>query len=289
MHRKIGWVVIMLMLAGCGGTVLSLPIDLPQVIIIQGMNEESIGANQACAESDCKSLNCPTVICPTCPAITTSQAQTATKTVIPSFTPTDTRTTIPTKTTTWTYTPTFTKTPTKTNTSTFTVTATRTPTDTKSPTATNIQTETNTLVPTRAFTSTPGPTNIFIPENYRFKPQPGAPVYMQNFVHPDSGCNWMGVAGQVFDKFQRPVGNLVIVVEGTLNNQPIDSIGVTSARQEYGPGGYEVIVGYSAVDSINNLTATIYDLEGNQLSASMSFNTYADCSKNLALINFVQN
>jgi hypothetical protein len=61
------------------------------------------------------------------------------------------------------------------------------------------------------------------------------PAYLQNFTHIEQGCNWMGVAGQVFDKNGQPINRMVVRVEGFLGNQSLDALGMTSLATAYGP------------------------------------------------------
>ena len=188
------------------------------------------------------------------PALTSTASKTATasatagKTLTPSITPTRTKTTAPTKT----LTPTKSLTPTKT----FTPTKTLTPTQTATPMPYTLQVE--------------------------------APVYIKNFVHTDDGCDWLGVAGQVFDANGDPVLNLVLVATGTLNGKNLNLTAVTGIPEAdvYGPGGYEIQLAGEALASNQSLTIQVYDLQGNALSEAFVFDTYADCTKNLAIINF---
>ena len=106
-------------------------------------------------------------------------------------------------------------------------TATQEPTKTISPT--------ETATPTQTITPTPTVPSFII--------QPGTPVYLQNFAHPEEGCNWMGAAGQVFDRSGNPIANMVVVIEGILNDASVDLIGMTGLESAYGPGGFEMVFG----------------------------------------------
>lgn len=183
-----------------------------------------------------------------------------------------------------------------------------TQTDFPTPTA-----KARTMVPTRDFleiptdvkptrqvntTPTPGETAIATSTNTSvnttvpaekempYKIQLSSPAYMQNLAHPDLGCNWMGVAGQVFDRSGMPAPNFVVVVEGTLNDTPVDLVGITGLQGLYAPGGYEIPFGNHAIGSANSLKITLYDLFGSALSETFTFSTFADCSRNLIVINF---
>lgn len=130
-----------------------------------------------------------------------------------------------------------------------------------------------------------------------FEPQADSPVYfiqgsapaaVQNFAYPDAACQWMGVAGQVFDKAGAPVANLVINVGGVLNGTPIDLVGMTGTTQVYGPRSYEVKIGDQASDSHGSLWMQLSNTDGFPVSPRFSFPTYSDCTKNLVVLNFVE-
>ena len=128
-------------------------------------------------------------------------------------------------------------------------------------------------------TTTPTPSIIL---------QTGSPAYIQNFVHTEEGCAWLGVAGQVFDTKGKPINNLVVNVKGTLGSDTIDKIGVTGIPEAnfYGPGGYEIKIGDKPISTVNTLSINVLDLNGMILSKRVTFNTYSDCKKNLIIINF---
>jgi len=116
---------------------------------------------------------------------------------------------------------------------------------------------------------------------------PNTPLYLQSFAHANLGCNWLGVAGQVFDQSGKPLSDLVVVVDGTLSGKAFEQIGLTGRAAAYGDGGYEVVIGNQAVASTSPLVISLYDLAGQALSDPFPFNSVSDCKKNLILINFV--
>lgn len=118
--------------------------------------------------------------------------------------------------------------------------------------------------------------------------QSGTPVWLPNFVHPEQGCNWLGIAGQVFDRNMTPNTNLVMEVGGNLEGMPVNYLTLTGLAQEYGSGGYEIVLKDRVVDSTQELWIQIHDLSGSDISEKYYFDTYADCERNLVLINFVQ-
>lgn len=192
-------------------------------------------------------------------APTTAATGTSAGTVTATLTPARTVTSSVTPTRTQTSTPAITRTPTKT----FTPTKTSTPTRTATPTS----------------TSTPLPYTL----------QEEAPSYTTNFAHTDAGCNWLGLAGQVFGADGTPQLNLVVVVKGKLGSVNLDLAGVTGIPEAdvYGPGGYEIKLADAVSASSGKLTVQIFDLNGKTLSAVFPVDTYADCNKNLIVINFI--
>jgi hypothetical protein len=123
-------------------------------------------------------------------------------------------------------------------------------------------------------------------EGHTYKVQDGTPILIQNFAHEYAACSWMSVAGQVLDANGEAVKNLVVVVTGTIGGKPVEMMGLTGMAQEYGPGGYEIQLSTAPVASVGQLTIQVFDLEGTALTSPMPFNTSADCSQNVILINF---
>ncbi len=137
----------------------------------------------------------------------------------------------------------------------------------------------NTGTPAAAATQTPFPLTL----------QPGSPAYIQNFVHLDAGCNWLGIAGQIFDAEGKTIKNLVVNVKGNLGQTMFDEIGLTGIPEAdiYGPGGYEIKIADKTVDSENALEIQVFDIQGNSLANAVPLKTYSDCEKNLIIVNFI--
>lgn len=110
------------------------------------------------------------------------------------------------------------------------------------------------------------------------------PLYTTNFVHPEAGCNWMGVAGQIFGENLEPKDGLVVVVEGAVNNSMVEVLGYSGLAQSYGPGGYELFL--SQVNSPGIFWVQLFDVQGKPLSDIYSFQMNGTCEQNLAVINF---
>jgi hypothetical protein len=144
-----------------------------------------------------------------------------------------------------------------------------------------------TLMPTSTATATSlPPTATPAPVVEKFVVQQDSPVYIPNFVYPDLGCKWMGIAGQVFNKAGSPMENVVVVAEGSVGNNPLEQISLTSLASAYGPGGYELPLADHTLESANVIYLYIYDLTGTLLSQPLAITTYDDCEKNLIIVNF---
>ncbi|PWH19449.1 MAG: hypothetical protein DDG59_03005 [Anaerolineae bacterium] len=117
--------------------------------------------------------------------------------------------------------------------------------------------------------------------------QPQSPVYLINFLHPELGCQWSGVAGQIFNANGSPTNGLIVEVNGELNGKPFLGLGLSGLSQPIGPGGYEIQLSNQPFNSQNSLSLRIFDQNGNQLSETLPLVTYNDCQKSLILINFV--
>jgi len=151
---------------------------------------------------------------------------------------------------------------------------------------TNAPIPTFTTVPTiePSFTNTPQ----VIETPFPFESQSVTPAYIKNFGHPSEGCDWMGVAGQVFDENMTPLLNSVVLIYGKINGKIFENMGVTGVPEAdiYGPGGYEIKISDQVFASKDLLAIQIFDLNGIPISEVVFFETFADCGKNLIIINF---
>jgi hypothetical protein len=189
-------------------------------------------------------------------------------TIVPSPTATITPIQLPP-----TFTPAPTKTPAPTN--------TPRPTSTELPTQTPFSIVTPTVDPNITPTATP---------NFRFAVQPGNPLAIQNVVHPELGCSWMGVGGQAVDLSGAPLVGLVVGLGGVLETRTFDLLTLTgtAAQFGYGPGGYEFKLADAPLGSAGTLFVQLMDQDGTALSDRVFFDTFADCDRNLILVNFVE-
>ncbi len=154
-----------------------------------------------------------------------------------------------------------------------------TATPTVEPTIQSIPTETNT------------PTVTITPEpiTYLYTIQPGSPVYVDNIFHPERGENWMGIGGQVFNEMNLPQPFLVVRVQGTLDGQEVNFTTMTGVARFLGPEGYEIKLSDTGVDSTGELSISLFDLSGNQISDTFFFDTFSSPEKAQIVFNFRMN
>ena len=169
---------------------------------------------------------------------------------------------------TWTASPTLELTPTNTPRPTFTPFATNTPFS---------------LIPP---TKTPRP-----PTPTRTPKAPFSYTVSQvesTLIHPDLSCNWAGIGGTVVDANNSPIIGQVIVLRGSLDGKTIEQQTVSGINNEYGPSGFEFVLGNTPFAS-TTLVVQLVDLNNLPLSAPISITTSSDCKQNLVLVRFKKN
>ena len=75
---------------------------------------------------------------------------------------------------------------------------------------------------------------------------------------------------------------------GEIAGYSIDQTTVSGRAKVYGDSGYEFALENVVVDSDGTLFIQLLDTDGSALSAPYAIETFADCQKNLILINFKQ-
>lgn len=183
--------------------------------------------------------------------------------------------------------------PTITNTPRSVLPATWTPQPTGEPTATETPRPTATQIPTETpfslFTETPtsevSPTPVL---GMPYDVAPGSPVAISSVTfHPEAGCNWMGVAGQVLDLSGAPVSTgVVIQLSGVYGGQFVEKTSLTGIAPQYGQAGYEFYLGDTPIASNETLWVQLLDQAGAPLSSKIYFQTFEDCERNLVFLNF---
>jgi len=180
-------------------------------------------------------------------------------------------------------------------------------THTPSPTPKDVlpPTWTPTIAPTQGPTASPTVTDTPIPDTstpaaspspqapgtsaVSFTLQEDSPQYTENYVNEDAGCQWLGVAGQVFDSAGDPIQDILVTVKGTLSEEEINKFIFTGMASGYGEGGYEVELSDQPQTSEGSLYIQLLDQTDNlPLSEKFYFDTFDDCERNLVIINFQQ-
>jgi|SRR5215208_2160293 len=158
-----------------------------------------------------------------------------------------------------------------------------TPSDTPRPTITPLATNTPfSLIPP---TKTPRPATPT-----RTPKAPFTAVSVQavesTLIHPDLACNWAGIGGTVVDANNSPVIGTVIVLRGSLNGSSIEQQTVSGINKEYGPSGFEFVIGNAPVASDKTLFVQLVDQQNIPLSDPVQITTSVECNKNLVMIRF---
>jgi hypothetical protein len=155
---------------------------------------------------------------------------------------------------------------------------------TPSQTITQTTVVTQTLTPTPTPTLTPSPTLELMPFILI-----GEPEYMSSaLIRPSLGCEWLVIAGQVWDLQDAPVRGLSLHLLGELAGFEIDRFALTGSAPNYGESGYEFTLENILVDSQGSLFIQLVDANGIPFSHPYEIETFKDCQKNLILVNFKQ-
>ena len=157
-----------------------------------------------------------------------------------------------------------------------------TPSSTPRPTLTTLPTDTPfSLVP---------PTKTARPSATPRAPFGGSFTQVESsIIHPELACNWAGIGGTVVDASNSPVIGTVVVLRGTLNGSTIEQQTVSGINKEYGPSGFEFVLGTAPVLSSKTLYVQLVDQQNIPLSDPVQIDTSTDCGKNLVLVRFKRN
>lgn len=109
-----------------------------------------------------------------------------------------------------------------------------------------------------------------------------------SLVHPAEGCNWMGIAGQVFNTRGAPVLYMGVQIGGRFNGREISEIILTGYGPDYVQYGYEYKLADQPAATKNALWVRLVDQQYLPLSDRIYITTYDDCTRNLVLLNFKQ-
>ncbi|MBN1119678.1 MAG: hypothetical protein JXJ17_01245 [Anaerolineae bacterium] len=97
------------------------------------------------------------------------------------------------------------------------------------------------------------------------------------------GCNYMAIAGQVFDGDGDPLLGVPVVAEG---GDLFSALDFTGNATQYGPAGYEIYI--DASPYAGTFTVKLVSETGMALSDNVVVETSDSCSENIAIVNFVQ-
>ena len=157
-----------------------------------------------------------------------------------------------------------------------------TPTDTPRPTITPLPTNTSfSLVP---------PTKTAKPTNTPKAPFSASVTTVEStIIHPELACNWAGIGGTVVDANNSPVLGTVVVLRGTLNGSTVEQQTVSGINKEYGPSGFEFVLGNAPIASDKTLFVQLVDQQSIPLSDPVQITTSVECNKNLVMVRFKRN
>lgn len=98
----------------------------------------------------------------------------------------------------------------------------------------------------------------------------------------------MGVGGQVFDMNNSPVIGLIVHLGGNLPGVALQTplMSLTGVALNYGPSGYEFQLADQPIASRQSLWIQLLDQQATPVSDKIFFDTFADCNRNLILVNF---
>jgi hypothetical protein len=162
-------------------------------------------------------------------------------------------------------------------------TPTKTPSE-PSPTAIPA-TPIGTLTTASAKTLTP---TLKVTSAFSFAIQDAPKLIDAQLLDPNHGCTWMGVAGHIYDLQNGPATKIEVKLFGILDGKLLNETSLSGTAIQYGPSGYEFTLANKPVASTQRLWIQLVDQAGVPLSDHVFFDTSADCTKNLVLINFKQ-
>lgn len=167
-----------------------------------------------------------------------------------------------------------------------TITSTIQPVETAAPTATTTEIF---IDGTPVAEETPiEPTETPFSGYFAFALQNDINAIESSLIRPNYGCEWVGVAGQVFDLQGRPVVGVRVWLRGTYDGKRINLYSLTMESSPYGPSGFEFTLGEKPISTNGQLSIQLLDQAGIPISERIYFDTFEDCQQNLVLINFKQ-
>ena len=117
---------------------------------------------------------------------------------------------------------------------------------------------------------------------YPFVRHPASPMYLQNFAN-DAGCNWMGVAGLLFDSDGNPIGAGEYRVH--VWGGGVDERAPVGAAPAYGPSGWEQFLFDAPI--VEDYFLQLETNAGAVISEVYWVSSRASCNQNLIQFDFV--
>jgi hypothetical protein len=163
-----------------------------------------------------------------------------------------------------------------------------TPTPSPQPTETPLPLPTNTPIPFPTAT----PVVIQAPEEtptveqvQKFTAQEGTPDY----ISYSGGCSGLYIAGHITDIDHNPVMLMTVRAVGNLGGEEIFIEVLSGSNQDYTVSGWEIKLSDTLIDSTGAITLSLYEQGGwEPISEEVLVDTFDDCARNLAVVNFVQ-
>jgi len=132
------------------------------------------------------------------------------------------------------------------------------------------------------------PTNTLRPANSTYTAS--VEYFESTTFKPNSSCGDLIVAGHVLDtQSQHKQGYIIHLggyIPGKSFNPPI--VTLTGSSTDYGPSGFEFILGVPPVASNHTLWVQLFDQQGAPISEQIFLSTFNECKKNLILVGFKQ-
>ena len=157
------------------------------------------------------------------------------------------------------------------------------------PTATTDPSPTATSPPFPTATSvvinTPEPT--LTPETaLTFTAQKDTPSYLPY----SGGCTGLFIAGNITDIDDNPVMLMTVRASGTLGGDEILIEVLSGSNQDYTESGWEIKLSDTLINSSGSITVALYKQGAWEPSSeAVLIDTFNDCTRNLVVVNFVQN
>ena len=131
--------------------------------------------------------------------------------------------------------------------------------------------------------NTPEPTLTTSP--LKFVAQDGTPSYLPY----SGGCSGLYIAGNITDIDDNPVMLMTVRASGTLGSEDILIEALSGSNTDYTVSGWEIKLSDTLIASTGTITVALYEQGGwDPISEEVAIDTFNDCSRNLIVVNFIQ-